>query len=177
MTPRFWKERHIVTIHDTKPPGFVSAVYNATDEQVRITFDERIITPADRIQNYISEIPATARAASRLPLPDTVYYHSDTLIVNLKSPQNATFGGFGTPQLDIDAGAVSDESGNLIAAAPDQRIDTDDAIAPSVKSVEYDTNLRLLLITFNEPVAETGLFKDAHPRFRQQHGRHHCSPP
>ncbi len=36
--------RHIITIHDTTPPEFVSAIYNATDRQVRITFDERIVT-------------------------------------------------------------------------------------------------------------------------------------
>ena len=57
------------------------------------------------------------------------------------------------PQLDIDAGAVSDESGNLILAAPDQTIDTyGTTTPPSVESVTYDTNLRLLFITFDDPV-------------------------
>ena len=52
-----------------------------------------------------------------------------------------TFASLTAPQLDIDAGAVSDTSSNPIVATTDQPIIQGDMALPLVESAVYDTNL------------------------------------
>ena len=55
-----------------------------------------------------------------------------------------------TPQLDVDAGAVSDTSGNAVSATSDQTITIQDTIKPTFSSASYKTGSGELKITFSE---------------------------
>ena len=55
-----------------------------------------------------------------------------------------------TPQLDVDAGAVSDTSGNAVSATSDQTITIQDTIKPTFSSASYKTGEATLKITFSE---------------------------
>ena len=57
-----------------------------------------------------------------------------------------------TPQLDIDAGAVQDPSGNLISAIADQSITIHDTIKPTVSSAAFYTGNGTFVVTFSEPL-------------------------
>ena len=142
---------HILTVHDTKPPELASAIYNSTWGQITITFDELVAIP-DYSKMHIHDSSNNTAAIMLEDVEFQTRYNLNTLIVTLNASQRTAFDGLTTPELDIDAGAVRDESDNLIVATPDQLVVINDTTSPLVESVTYDTNLGMLLITFDEPV-------------------------
>ena len=142
---------HILTVHDTTPPEFASAAYHTGMGKLTITFDEGVPIP-DYSKMHIRDSGNSTGGITLVDVDATYQNHLDILFVTLNTSQRIAFGDLTTPELDIDAGAVSDESGNPIVATPDQSIVLDDTTPPLVESVTYDTNLGMLLITFDEPV-------------------------
>lgn len=143
---------HILTILDTKPPELASATYNTSSRQMTITFDE-IVTLPDYSKMHIRNSGDSTAAIALDDVTSKVHYNLNTLIITLNMSQNVTFGNLASPQLDIATGAVSDRSNNLFVATTNQTIDIDDTNAPTVESVTYNTNLGMLLITFDENVS------------------------
>ena len=142
---------HILTVHDTKPPGFASAAYHTGQGMITITFDEAVFIP-DYSKMHIRDSGSSTGGITLVDVAAPSQNRLDILFVMLNASQRTAFDGLATPELDIDAGAVSDESDNPIVATPDQTIIVNDTAAPLVESVTYDTNLGMLLITFDEPV-------------------------
>ena len=140
----------LINVSDTTPPAFVSSTYDAVLNMTTVTFDERIIEPVDYTKLHIRD---SGSDTGGITLSDVSPKHRiNSLSVTLNASQNDAFGNLTAPQLDIDAGAVSDESDNSIAATTDRPIIQDNRTLPLVVSVEYDTNLEMLSITFDEPV-------------------------
>ena len=75
---------------------------------------------------------------------------TNSLTITMSSADRNSVNALTTPQLDIDAGAVSDTSGNQIAAAADQAITVLDTIKPTFSSASYKTGSGELKITFSE---------------------------
>ena len=142
---------HILTVHDTKPPGFASAAYHTGMGKLTITFDEGVPIP-DYSKMHIRDSGNSTGGITLVDVTATYQNHLDTLFIWFNPSQRTTFNDLTTPELDIDAGAVHDESDNLIVATPDQLIVINDTTSPLVESVTYDTNLGMLLITFDETV-------------------------
>ena len=81
----------------------------------------------------------------------------------------------GTPQLDIDAGAVSDANDNEIAASPDNAIAVDDTAPPVFSSATYSTGSGQLAITFSESLNGTVHLDRLHVRDSgESAGRRHA---
>ena len=74
-----------------------------------------------------------------------------TLTVALTAAQQTTLAGLATPQLDIDAGAVSDANSNGIDASADRAITVDDTVPPTVQSARA-TAANTIVVTFSENV-------------------------
>ncbi len=142
---------HILTVHDTEPPGFASAAYHTGQGMITITFDEAVFIP-DYSKMHIRDSGNSTGGITLVGVDATYQNRLDILFVTLNASQRTAFGDLTAPELDIDAGAVRDESDNPIVATSDQTIVIDDTTAPLVESVTYDTNLGMLLITFDEPV-------------------------
>ena len=66
----------------------------------------------------------------------------ETVTFTLTPSQQASFAALTTPQLDIEADAVSDLSENGIEAAPDLAITIDDTAPPTFSSAGYTTGER-----------------------------------
>ncbi len=154
---------HILTVHDTKPPGFASAAYHTGMGKLTITFDEGVPIP-DYSKMHIRDSGNSTGGITLVDVVSTYQNRLDILFVWFNASQQTTFDGLTTPELDIDAGAVRDESGNPIVATPDQSIVLDDTTSPLVESATYDTNLGMLLITFDEPVTISSGYSKMHIR-------------
>ena len=107
-----------------RPPAFVSAAYNLTTSTISVTFDKDINwNAADYSLLHIRDIyqndgGVTLAGSTSKTTADR------TLTAILNDATAMTVNAMVEPQLDIDAGAVTDTDGNLIEAAPDQLIDT-----------------------------------------------------
>ena len=80
---------------------------------------------------------------------------SSTMTLTLSDTQRHMVNDMATPQLDIEAGAVSDIGRNDIEATPNQNITVIDGIPPTVTSVAYTTGSGILAIIFSEPLDHT----------------------
>ena len=154
---------HILTVHDTEPPGFASAAYHTGMGKLTITFDENVFIP-DYSKMHIRDSGNSTGGITLVGIAGIYQDRLDILFVMLNASQRTAFEDLTAPELDIYAGAVSDDSDNPIVAAPDQTIVIDDTTAPSVDSVTYDTNLGMLLITFDEPVTISSGYSKMHIR-------------
>ena len=139
-----------ITVTDITPPTLVSSKYYIGTGILNITFSEPLNGTAisyDRIAvrdaNQSSGGLALNAVASK-----TLDSSSTTITLTLSDAQRITVNGMATPQLDIEAGAVSDPSGNGIAAAPDQGITVID-MAPSADAGDPQTVTEGDVVTLN----------------------------
>ena len=140
-------------------PKFASAAYNTGTGILNITFSEPLNGTAihyDRL--HIRDMPASPSGGLSLGDVATraVGPSSTTMTITLSAVQRQTVNDMVTPQLDIEAGAVSDTTGNKIAAAPDRPITVTDVTPPTLASSSYNTGTGILNITFSEPLG-TGI--------------------
>ena len=85
----------------------------------------------------------------------------------LDTPKKTIFDEMSAPQLDVDPGAVSDFSGNGIAAAQnDITIAISDTVRPAFESARYSTSDGVLSITFSENVTVGSSPSTVHTRYQ-----------
>ena len=143
-----------ILVIDGVPPEFVSSYYNTGTGALNVTFNE----PLADIRYDLMHIRDDGQAADGLSLVSIDTMTDDpssaTMTLMLSDEQRQEVNGMTTPELDIDAGAVSDIGRNQIAAAPNRPITVIDGIAPTVDSVAYTTGRGALVVVFSEPLNE-----------------------
>ena len=140
-----------ITVDDTTKPTFVSATYSTGNGALVITFSETV-SAVDYAKLHVRSQGA---AAGGIDLGDvtTKSLSGAAITATLDQAQRTAIAGLTTPQLDIDAGAVSDANDNGIDASPDRAITVDDTTKPTFVSATYSTGNGALVITFSETVS------------------------
>jgi len=123
-----------ISANDITPPQFSSATLNEGTGTLVINFNETID------QSPISDVVLASFAISDADNTDQISldgatpsaFNSTAVSINLTETQRQVAISYGTPQLDIDDGAVRDTAQNDIAASPDNAITISafDVIAP-----------------------------------------------
>ena len=152
---------HLIGTPLSTPPAFLSAKYTTGNGTLTITFDKDI----DSAINYDSmHIRDTGMASGGISLDaiSTKSHTGDTIILTLNGTQQDTVSAMTTPQLDIDADAVSDTTNNGIVAAADRPIAIVDTILPTLVSAAYASGT--LTMTFSEPLNTTINYDSMHIR-------------
>ena len=149
-------------MEDTTKPTFVSATYSTGSGSLVITFSEPIGGTANLSQLHVRESGQSSGGATLTGASQSV--SGSTLTVALTAAQQTTLAGLATPQLDIDAGAVSDANSNGIDASADNAITVDDTTKPTFVSATYSTGNGSLVITFSEPIGGTANLSQLHVR-------------
>ena len=152
------------SIRVTSSPGtaltFSSATYSAETGILSITFSEPISTTPDLSKLHIRESGQSSGGIT-LTGATSQSVSVSTLTVTLSTSQKNAINGMSTPQLDIDAGAVSDISTNQITAAIDRPINSGvDNTPPRLASIERsnpaaattDSQTLVYEVTFSEAV-------------------------
>ena len=156
-----------ISVTDGTAPILSSAAYSTISGGLRVTFSEPISTTVELSNLHIREQGQTTGGT---PMTDVTFLSisESTLTVTLSTIQRNIVNAMTTPQLDIDAGAVSDTSGNQIAAAADQHITVNDTIPPVFDSATYHTRTGILNMTFNEPISTPAELSKMHIREQGQ---------
>ena len=153
-----------ISVADGTAPTFDSAAYSTGTGALTVTFSEPISTTVDLSKLHVRESGESSGAASTLTGASSSSVSGSTLTVTLSATQQSAVESMATPQLDIDAGAVSDTSSNPIAAAADRTISVADGIAPTFDSAAYSTGTGALTVTFSEPISTTVDLSKLHVR-------------
>ena len=143
-----------VTVTGGFPPALASSSYNTGTGILNMTFSEPLNGTAIRYD--LMHIRDAGQSSDGLSLDDittrALGFNSTTITLTLSAAQRQTLNGMATPQLDIEAGAVSDIDGNGISAAPDLPVTIIDDTPPALLSASYNTDTGILSITFSEPL-------------------------
>ena len=139
-----------ITINDTVRPSFDSAAYVSSTGILALTFDEPISGGSFPSKIHVRE---SGQSSGGVTLTGASWTTSgSTVKFFLESSHKSGIAALGTPQLDIDAGAVSDVAGNKIARTVDRPITINDTTPPTFDSSTYDEDAGILRITFSEPI-------------------------
>ena len=144
-----------ITVNDTIKPAFSSATFTTGSGVLKVTFSENLNqTTHDASKMHIRN---AGESSGGVTLSNAMITTNGTnsITFTLNSTNRDTVNGLAAPQLDIDAGAVRDTSGNLIAAASDQAITVNDTLKPTVSSVAYSSGSGVLTVTFSENLNQT----------------------
>ena len=132
-----------ITVNDTTPPTFGSSTYDEDAGILRITFSEPIYGLATDLSKIHIRESGQSSGGTTLTGATVQPVSVDTLTARLSASQQSTVNAMSTPQLDIDAGAISDTSTNQIAATTDHPINSDtdnttvtDNTPPRLASIE-----------------------------------------
>ena len=139
-----------ITISDTVRPSFDSAAYVSSTGILALTFDEPISGGSFPSKIHVHE---SGQSSGGVTLTGASWTTSgSTVKFFLESSHKSGIASLGTPQLDINPGAVSDVAGNKIARTPDRPITINDTTPPTFDSSTYDEDAGILRITFSEPI-------------------------
>ena len=149
-------DQTITLVRDTTKPTFASATYNSGTGVLTVTFSEAL----NQTTHYATKIHVrdTGQSSGGVTLSSSMITTNGTssITFTLGSTDKATVNAMTTPQLDIDAGAVSDAAGNQIAAAADQTITlVRDTTKPTFASATYNSGTGVLTVTFSEALNQT----------------------
>ena len=144
-----------ITVHDTIKPTFSSASYTTGSGELTIVFSEPLDTTMHVPSKFHIRESGSNSDGVTLSNGTITTNGTSSLTITLSSSNRTAVAGLTTPQLDIDAGAVSDTAGNQIAAAADQTITVNDTIKPTFSSASYTTGSGELTIVFSEPLNTT----------------------
>ena len=141
-----------ITIRDTTTPTLSSASYANSTGILTITFSESLnMSTHDASKIHIRN--ATQSTGGVTLSNDIITINStNSITFDLSANDTNTVNAMITPQLDIDAGAVQDSSGNPISDISDQTITINDTTKPTLSSASYATGTGTLTITFSEPL-------------------------
>ena len=139
---------------DTTPPALKSSSYNTGSGVLAITFSEPLNGTAIRYDRL--HIRDAGQSAGGLTLDGvtskTLDADSAMITLTLSGTQRQMINAMAAPQLDLEAGAVSDLAGIGAVAAPDRPIAVIDGVPPTVVSADYEPGTGVLVITFSEPL-------------------------
>ena len=138
---------------DTTPPDLVSSHYNTGTGILNITFSEPLNGIAIRYDRIaVRDIGMSAGGLTLDGVASKTLDANIMMTLTLSDAQRQTINAMNQPELDIEEGAVSDISGNMISATLDHSITIADGIPPAVVSADYNTGTGILSITFSEPL-------------------------
>ena len=162
-----------LTVSDTAPPILDSAAYHTTTGILSLTFSEQISTTVDLSKLHVRESGQSSGGVT-LTGASAHSVSGSTLTVTLSATQQSAVSAMMTPQLDIDAGAVSDTAGNPIAPAADRTMSVTDEMAPTFSSATYNNITSVLSVSFSERISTTVDLSKLHVRESGQSsgGRH-----
>ena len=141
-----------ITVNDTIRPTFVSATYSTGEGTLSVTFSEALdATTHDASKMHIRN---TGQSAGGVTLSNGMITTNGTssITFDLSDEDTGTVNSMTTPQIDIEAGAVRDASGNTISAASDQTI-TVRRVSPAITSASYHTANGTLAVAFSADLA------------------------
>ena len=141
-----------VTSAAGEDPTFDSAAYDTGTGILSVTFSEPMSDTADLAKLHVRESGQTSGGVT-LTGAASQSVSDYSLAVTLSESQQSTVNAMSTPQLDIDADAVSDAAGNGIAAVADRPITINDTVRPSFDSAAYVSSTGILALTFDEPLS------------------------
>ena len=105
------------------PPAFASASLDYRTGEMMIIFDQKIdLSDTDLTKMHVSDAGRNNEVSLDGAAFDNSTSDSNTIYLMLDAGQLSRIMQMSTPQLDIEAGAVSDLDGNAIADAPDGQI-------------------------------------------------------
>ena len=141
-----------ITILDGTKPTFSSAVYETGSGVLNVTFSE-VLDPSKHAPSKF-HVRESGNSTGGVTMSDGTITHNGTnyLAFTLNSTAKGIVDAMASPQLHMDAGAVSDVYGNAIAAALNQTVTTADVTSPTFASAVYLTGSGQLNITFSEPL-------------------------
>ena len=137
-----------VTVSDLLPPALLSAVLNESSGELALEFSEDVdVSSADASKFYIRESGASSGGTSLAGRLDAGQSDGTSVAFTLTSQQLAAVLALSSPEIDIDAGAVSDTASpaNPILASQDNRV----AALLGVESAAFDGDFGDLTITLN----------------------------
>ena len=141
-----------VTSAAGEDPTFDSAAYDTGTGILSVTFSEPMSDTADLAKLHVRESGQTSGGVT-LTGAASQSVSGYSLAVTLSESQQSTVNAMSTPQLDIDADAVSDAASNGIAAVADRPITINDTVRPSFDSAAYVSSTGILALTFDEPLS------------------------
>ena len=144
-----------VSVTDTAPPEFSSAMYHAGNGTLVVSFSEALNRTAhDASKIHVRESGASSGGVT---LSNGIITNNGTssITFDLDGTDTATVNAMTTPQLDIDAGAVRDLSNNTISTASDRAVSTGDTAPPEFSSAAYYTGNGTLVVSFSEALNRT----------------------
>ena len=126
---------------DSRKPSFEYATLDENTGELEVFFDETIdISAANLTRLHISDTGQTNQVVLTAANFDPHAADSDTLSMVLRFSQLQRIHPMAVPQLDIEAGAVSDFIGNAIDAAPDRPIEvTSQNVPPTAPPATAET--------------------------------------
>jgi len=142
---------------DNVQPLYESATLDERTRKMTITFDETIdVSETDLSGLYVSDSGQTDTVQLTDAALDPSSSDSATLSLTLTLPQMEQVIPMDTPQLDIDAGAVSDLAANTVPASPDSPITiSTEAVPPAIVSAVFEGNT--MTVTFDREVQNVDL--------------------
>ena len=141
-----------ITVQDTIKPTFTSATYKTGTGALNVTFSEPLNNTAhDAPKIHIRNAGETTGGVT-LSNDMISTNGTDSIAFALNSTNRDAVNNMAAPQLDMDAGAVSDTAGNAIAPIANQAVTVQDTIKPTFTSAAYKTGSGVLNVTFSEPL-------------------------
>ncbi len=141
-----------ITINDTTPPEFTSATFTTGDGVLAINFSEPLKAAAHNASKIHIMGLGLLRGDAALSNSMITDNGTDSITFGLGAQYADTINALSGPKLDIERGAVSDTSGNQIAAASDLPITVKDTTPPEFVSATYTAGPGVLNVTFSEPL-------------------------
>ncbi len=132
----------IVHVRDTAPPEFASARLAESTSVMTITFSETLdVSETDLSLLYASDAGQANNVTLQGADFDSAGPNSTAISMTLNQTQLDAVLAMAEPQLDIEAGAVTDLAGNTIDAAPDNPITVTSApnSPPAAPDTQADT--------------------------------------
>ncbi len=116
---------------DSSPPAPLWAAYHAANGTLAIAFSEPLNGTVHLDRLHIRDAGRSGGSGGVTLAGAAPSVDGRSLAVTLTGPQRASLADLAAPQLDIDAGAVSDASGNPIAASAGNPIAVRDTTGPA----------------------------------------------
>ncbi len=141
-----------ITVRDTIKPTFASAAYKTGSGVLNVTFSEPLDSSKHVASKFHIRNAGSGSGGVTLSNGTITANGTDFITFTLGGTDKNSVNAMAVPQLDIDAGAVSDSAGNAIASVANQTITVRDTIKPTFASAAYRTATGVLNVTFSEPL-------------------------
>ncbi len=144
-----------VTVSDGIAPALSSAALNEGTGVLTLTFTETVdVSEMNEAAIYVREAGASSGGVALSASARTTAADSAAVSFTLSEQNRQAVIAMATPQLDMGAGAVRDQSSNSSAAASDRPIAAEpDTVRPQLQSASLDEGAGTIVLTFDEKMA------------------------